>query len=1551
MPRVDYSNVNISIQQFQEISSGKYNAGEVKLASATTLDKINNSVGWFARNKTEISQAEVLAIKNAFVRALSQSGLGADEINNVRRTLGLAPNGATDADFAARSIRPLSRQQVREILDSHAATINARVGAGTIRSHAEIYAARYSEQERAGFALTRNAVNEAMMRSRHTLPDRALSDIQAILAGDVRFSSPEERRRLITAAGRQRAAILQHSNGNPSEAPNGTLKLHRASDGLTVTFALGMSEKDYVRKLDDILLFLHIHENPVDRNAPIPALTSAESNINVLAVLTGQSHGLPTKETEAIMAAVRNKTAERFGADLFKANAQFRLFASYGAVTRAMDSLGDMAGRRFTVDEIVDAIVREATTEVARAFMSKTLAQKLQATGGDAGSSATLTSNLNARHPQLLQRLCAATTLAEARATMNSFLPEIESGIRRQCAMNRSFSAVCDWYRQEIAEAMGVPVDSLDDAALVSVQRLRSKADALNAEIGSGRNAANTDEEIERAYRNLAHEMAGERIALLGQVNSMKDLPPSARDTLKGLILSFNKVTGLDLNALRPESENAEVVEKVNALAEALIGEADDDTVIAKMAEVGQNVGLVATAAIGGQEGMVGEGDTAFKLLLVLALTKRPEIFNLMPGFFQRPGIADLNFAEMEGPALNAAAFNIFRQDRPIAETNAALADSLGKAEMKPLVAEAFNGAFADLGMADSPAAEKKCLLQGAHMRKLVQTVRNSAEPITPTKLRGLAWTAFVEDAAHHNFRKVLSRLAEANGWHGISADSLDIVKGVVLRRNPGLLAKITAAVTSAAVNGESVVDALDKLLAAHYETATVALQAVHKIEEASAGAFDKACREISVRANLPEEFVRKHLDASGLLVDQGGSLSFLRADVKEALIKPDLDIAAYDLDALAGEAADKVERFISRKVDFVAKVDQLNLSEAAKGAMIARTLEQASYKDGAHVEIAARVAASEEVRNAIDLMKRSFTEEMVANLHDADLFRIIEVYSRSVDMVMEREIGDEQRAGMDVGDIEVIRQLVAFTMLDICGDTLKKASELLARDGRFDTILAAGRAVADGYNAQYLDAAEAQYLNAEPAQQPGQAQQPVNEAVAEAEARAAAAERSLASARAANNVIGIITAALYDDWLPADLAEAYRREEIGVAERCHATVKYAPSACAAASAGLDEPARARLKAFAITLDWSDGVRANTEFVLKDAARILRDEKDAGKADERLAELADSLFKREDAGAFIAAAVRAQEGLQLDAAQVRKAVQLLADFGAGMPAKNARILARFITNLQLTVQTAEIDRRRVEFISKSIAQWRDLDFSDSGKEDFESFCKDEFNAVLMHYEKPENNADEFNDDIFNAFAFDVPRGNYTISGVRQLLGGNVAPVLAELQKLNLSPAAKRALTMLMSQTSGAFLMKFQVNSPLPPHDLRQQELDPSTIPGGGAIVSRKNDFELFFSPQVVGNIQSVYDLNVSEDGKTATLKVVKTQTLNVGSDESRMFSSFGSVVVEQELTVDIASEVPSVTKVRVAQRVSDELDLHEKYMLETAPIPKPPEVPKAPVSK
>lgn len=118
---INLSNVNVSIQQFQAVASGEVNAGEVKLTSETTLGKVNNFVSRKWKNKTDHTHEEVLAVKSAFIRALNSCGVVGDELARVRARLGLAPEpgDAVDHTLGARSITPLTRQEVREILDRY----------------------------------------------------------------------------------------------------------------------------------------------------------------------------------------------------------------------------------------------------------------------------------------------------------------------------------------------------------------------------------------------------------------------------------------------------------------------------------------------------------------------------------------------------------------------------------------------------------------------------------------------------------------------------------------------------------------------------------------------------------------------------------------------------------------------------------------------------------------------------------------------------------------------------------------------------------------------------------------------------------------------------------------------------------------------------------------------------------------------------------------------------------------------------------------------------------------------------------------------------------------------------------------------------------------------------------------------------------------------------------------------------------------------------------------------------------------------------------------
>ena len=122
---INLNNINISLNEFQRLSKGEYNAGEVKLAGESRLTKMNNHVHQTGKNNEVISHAEVLAIKQALIKALSDNGVGADEINRIRKELGLAPDGEGDRTLRTRSLKPLSRQQIREILDRNAAAVNS----------------------------------------------------------------------------------------------------------------------------------------------------------------------------------------------------------------------------------------------------------------------------------------------------------------------------------------------------------------------------------------------------------------------------------------------------------------------------------------------------------------------------------------------------------------------------------------------------------------------------------------------------------------------------------------------------------------------------------------------------------------------------------------------------------------------------------------------------------------------------------------------------------------------------------------------------------------------------------------------------------------------------------------------------------------------------------------------------------------------------------------------------------------------------------------------------------------------------------------------------------------------------------------------------------------------------------------------------------------------------------------------------------------------------------------------------------------------------------
>ena len=121
----------ISLAQFNRIASGTYNAGQIDFATGkngtTELVKVNNHVWFPVLNNVQLSPARVLEVKEAFIAALTDEAvLGRRELNAIREELGIPTDlgtaGAAQMEkFAKARFTPLTRAQVRTILDKYAA--------------------------------------------------------------------------------------------------------------------------------------------------------------------------------------------------------------------------------------------------------------------------------------------------------------------------------------------------------------------------------------------------------------------------------------------------------------------------------------------------------------------------------------------------------------------------------------------------------------------------------------------------------------------------------------------------------------------------------------------------------------------------------------------------------------------------------------------------------------------------------------------------------------------------------------------------------------------------------------------------------------------------------------------------------------------------------------------------------------------------------------------------------------------------------------------------------------------------------------------------------------------------------------------------------------------------------------------------------------------------------------------------------------------------------------------------------------------------------------
>ncbi|MBR5997548.1 MAG: hypothetical protein IK027_00380 [Deltaproteobacteria bacterium] len=847
---IDLSSVNLSIQQFQQISSGKYNAGEIKLTSETGLGKINDHVTMKWLNKKDISHEEVLAIKQAFIKALSDNGVDSAELDRIRRSLGLAPDGAVDRGLRERSIRPLTRQQVREILDHNANAINqhnaGRPGAERIRTSAEIYGVGGMKASRAA---DRDAVNNALDQNRTTSENVQISRFQSVVAGDVDFHLDSERKELLSEARKQLDTLLKGCGGQPSPNKPAEVKVP-LPNGQTIVMDIGMSETEFAKKLEDEIVRHKYGDKPVKRDleirnafqslslserlawldnvksqpkaaweartiavmlmhergvtdfetlslvnkasldavlgivrqmiesspekrgealqklvsdhlrmlsdpqfkvdkhdmAFIPALSPGQFNKAVRELFTGKNDTGVPREFKAIVDETLVTLRERFGEAVVPKNAALKPFID----ERELDKLARVEGKgdgspvqRVSVEAMREGVMEMALEEASQ----KAVRNEIQAAGARLGLSGLIphiiANGIFTSMPELKAKLVACKSLAEVDDTIGAIRTEVEKAVVRDVSLRRCKQSFGAFVREAICDATGIPVSCLAEKSLPN-SRLDYSAALLAQKIAAKQIPAATDADIETLFRGEAAKFAAERANILARADVLK-LSDDARADLKGWLLSQDKVSYLDLDAIMADAKKLDM----KAVADALKAGAPKEIVYDAMTKVMIQMVPLVHAQLQGKMDESGtmEHTNVETIMLIAAFDAFPGILDGIAAFLERPDVkADDVIHNAKHPAFSFVNFAAPKAG----EANAQLAAGLASGTLSPIHGQALAQAARDAGLGDFSPDKAFALFRPDQPAGKILAEAIGASPVTvsPPLLRSIALDALKSLAA-----------------------------------------------------------------------------------------------------------------------------------------------------------------------------------------------------------------------------------------------------------------------------------------------------------------------------------------------------------------------------------------------------------------------------------------------------------------------------------------------------------------------------------------------------------------------------------------------------------------------------------------------------------------------------------------------------------------------------------------------------------------------------------------------------------------------------------
>ena len=720
---INLANLNISLDQFQKMATGDYNAGEVALKSESKLTKINNHVHRLSANTKSISHEEVLAIKNAFMKALSANGVDMAEINKIRKELGLAPDETAPKALAGRSLKPLSRQQIRDIIDRNAGAINAsraERGEKAFKTSAQLYGTNPTTLH--NLEQYRRAASDSVRRT--MTESEEIANFQKIIEGDASEVAGEDRSEMLKTILAQRDAIVAKAKGNPKAEGNCVLE-YTTENGQKILFASSKSERETIRMLDEAYLLLAGGTNLKKRNAAI-----------AFCLTTSVGKPIPF-EIKEMADSVRAEATAVFGKGaVAQADKPVSRLVKDSTLREDVEKMTE-EGKAVTADNLREVYRANCFRQSALNLVERTVEGLLREMGRKTSGCAGIRGDLEKIMPETFRALAEAKTADEAKAILDGAMGTIRETTAKAAAAIDAKAKLKDFMNEAFAKEIGVKWNPAN-GNLASFRYLANRqGGALKTDIATGKVKADTPEEITAEFKKLAQKTAHAHAEFLRGADAL-GLSGDAVDRVKQHLLGINSFKRLDL-----------------AKAKALAGEIDvkplADAFAAKapMAKIFEEIGKLNASAeskipalyAGAREIGADETIKGVPLLLFMALDKSPNLAVKLERFLAGGDVQKAIDADEGKLPDGVTQVDTYMGRTPL--TPAQLAATLGKPDMQPLFAQALMKAADEAGLAHLPP-EKKLAAFGAGtaagrvLREALAAMPPDMPP-TPNFLYGIA--------------------------------------------------------------------------------------------------------------------------------------------------------------------------------------------------------------------------------------------------------------------------------------------------------------------------------------------------------------------------------------------------------------------------------------------------------------------------------------------------------------------------------------------------------------------------------------------------------------------------------------------------------------------------------------------------------------------------------------------------------------------------------------------------------------------------------------------